>query len=587
MFKRMRRAGKLVCFGAIIITGLLVLVNYNEPVQKSVLDKREESLEKLWFLNRPIMFFNLQDLTSLTPYIFFPGGICNQLAEYEGYNVHDASLSNVIINESDLRNAYIYNGDLNSCNIEDCTIISSTLTNCFIGPNVTLLNCNPPGSDPANNKPLSIYFSEKLNIKYNIVKNNYLDYYNDTNELQDYMETLMPENFVPDSGRIMSYLSEKTNSTIIELYRVHNESLTLNCSFTFVDPYTMNSIGSYSNQSTNINFNVTIILQEDGNYSVTKMNYSGLLNYSSNGIELNHFITEDYKLLTYEDSEKKANLELSIKNFTGSSNYSSNTKLMIYNSTIENINIILNRFNNTYINQTNNMNLDTYSVDFVINDNNNDRIWTNIGDIYYNYKIINNTLFSTIKAEATGNLTMYGWVFTAGNVTYNHYMLENGTTIDPQHHLDDKKPYKIFRKKVGGRVEWGYKLTKNDISTIDQIIIGGGFVGGVGGIVGAATKLGPAIVKIAATIGLTAQTGGIVLIIIACMIAWWEIVKREYTDEDDTEDLDFHFTVKGYYGIGGIFYMDAYHYDDGCNKYFVGGWTIGGPICRAAYDYPW
>ncbi|MDG6226247.1 MAG: hypothetical protein QCI82_12150 [Candidatus Thermoplasmatota archaeon] len=547
-----RSSGLFIGIGSVVIVLLMIAIAYREPIEKSIMGDVKED-EYRWFLKKPIRFMNLpNELKGELNYTFFPSGVCEQLPMYDSYDVRDISIANVEIMNSDIQNAYMHNATIHNCNIEDATFINSTIFNCWIGDNVTFINCPPM---PHVTLTLPQYISEQYDILFDQKLSNYYDEIIDAESLKSSMVSSDPIISPANSSIKDFFIIEKTEITISHLYNIHNLSnFDINCSTEEVDSLSNRYYGKYVLNDTNININVSLDLSLY-NDTINYYNYYGhisLINTTSN-ITWSSNISDKRYIIRYENDKA----ELSINTFEITGNNKTNLDQTFFEAIFDNIYISI-RNETSLVNDTI-IHLDKLSIDNI--SNNNHSIITN--NIYLEeiststliqmemYTYINNN--STCESKVviynhSKNDYYYQW--TDDNLTTTYTLLDDGQVIDPITGTISKRYIELFKKKVGAELNIYVQLTKDEIIAINVI------VGTVGLIIKQAAALlallwpvfGPAF-------GITAA------IVATYFQVCWSLLYLFCVWPDNDKNLELKCHIKGYYASGACVTVYYYKYD--------------------------
>jgi len=549
---------------AFAITLMLVLVAFKEPIEREV-SKDSDDYRRGWFLNKPIRFYTLpNEVHGELDYTFFPTGVCNQSASYDSYEVSDISMCNVEIMNSDISNAYFHNAMIHECNIEDATIINSSIENCWIGQNVTIINC-PPGSDPAAGIDLSRYFSNKLLIKYNLIKNNNIYYINNGKNICEQMKNLPSDKLLLNNSQKVYYLFNKMNDTISLLYPILNLSLmTNNYYLNYPNNNTVTIYGYYLNNTFNITYLLNLEIYCDINTDISYFNYSGyahLKNYYNYSQDWNNSVNEifrnKYQILP------QYNAQLTINNLIieGDNSTVNNILNFLINYTID------NRFFELDFIEKKLMNIDySYNKELLNIPLSNDYLSIlDIHQIFYkttndystliskgitnnNMKLTENSQYTILNDKTCSE---YQWTEANNEETRTYTIDNNGKIIDPKFGPLSRVFITAFGKKIGIKLEMWYKLTKDDCQKIQDFVSWGTLTAALIGLI--MSKFGPV------GIGLS-----VALAVVAWFLAtYWYTIKILLIDPDNDDDLDLHLKITGLYSIGGKTTIYAYKYDKG------------------------
>ncbi|MDG6226225.1 MAG: hypothetical protein QCI82_12040, partial [Candidatus Thermoplasmatota archaeon] len=479
-------------------------------------------------------FMNLpNELKGELNYTFFPSGVCEQLPLYDSYDVRDISIANVQIMNSDIQNAYMHNATVQNCNIEDATFINSTIFNCWIGDNVTFINC-PSGSDPAAGMELSEYLTNNL-------KNIFLEK-KDLHSLtlsDGIEEKYLLENSTystqPYEGDLIGLALEKTNVTINSLYPIFIiENSTISYNYTLYNDSMINLCVIYNFSSDQIVTNIYMTIYTEEGENISFIEYNGNIDNPSsqlfNYIEYTHIkinstqgdlITEEYVV-------------------TGDNDSYSYTTYFQYSSVIKYIqeygNLLLNNEDIYYISESiliNNSGLHDY------------RKVTIQGFQMYGYtlKVSDDEI---IVAEC-GTKVKYNWEANISGTLVGYNLYQDGQTIDPSSRIK-KTYYTKWGQKTGVNLIYHEKWSPKDVDWLGAAIVGG------------VTFIGLVALYFSAT--------GVPLIVAAVvsgiLIVGWEIFKA-ITLDPDNNDIELSIRTNGKYNflVGGTLYIGYYRWD--CN----------------------
>jgi len=561
-------------FIGIVIVAMIIFISFKQPIEKKVLKQNDDKYSRNWFLNKPVMFFDLEDVTSPIEYLYYPSGLCDQESDYDGCNIHDVSLSNIIVESSDLHNVYIYNGTINTCNIQDATIISSNLWNCWIGENVTFLNC-PPGSNPPADKKLAEFICEGNSNIFNSKYNSYQNLLAESNTILSILNNSNPiKNEIFNNSDIMSFIMEKTNNTINTTYSDFNISSASNSyQINVTSGHSVDYFGSMVNgfQSINYNFNMTVYgCNNVMTYSLFlgEIVYNDEWNIFSNNIyDYQYYISID-NIFGFDTEYWKSNILIEGDNSSESDEIYS----IIYHSQ-EDVTITYSfseKVNSTFSFEA--------SSNGIINHENDNILSKNI--FYYNNSIIafnrigvNNSMHEATLVSGQDPMHFYLWTIENNDNDTTYMLNTDGIFADPYGECLSKDYKTKFGVKVGVSINFYIKIYKNEVQQISSIInVGGGVATIIASILGIIAAWSKKIVWGILACSLT--------VVFASYVICWNAFKAIFIDPDDEDNLELKYNYQGFYFIGGTVQAYAYCYDRGetivpiSNPTSIGGSTL-------------
>lgn len=547
--KNLRTGITLLSFVACIVAVGLILSPINPVIEKVNVEKNskeggDDDPEYNFYVNQPVFFYTYNgNLSGDMNYTHYPSGIYNHSNSYSYYSVYDLAIANVEIFNSNIDNCYFHNSTIMNCNIEDATFINCTLMGCYIGSNVTFINC-PPGSDPSSGMELSEYFGEGLESKYDNYISNYNTLINDAANLENQMKSYTPDNEIPPEYYLQFYVKDYANVTLTSLYNIESNNTNIIANMNYIDDYTIVYFGLFENAPIRVDFNITFKMQMDEGWNHTYIRYDGYMNYDD--LDNSYFNTIFQSIKTvYHQGMNEATYTTRDRLISGNNGSFESYSLFEYNSTPSIVHEV--------------QDLEGIETECfqLIETNECQHIWEkstiNGTDAYCN-KIINETTMNITLCEFTFfNHYIWSEYYERGYVK-SDILMKDGKVLDPKVEIyKDKYRKKIFRwkKTIGGEVSIYIKLYESEVNALD---IGGGL------------DVGALLILIGLAIG-TAGAAVVVAIIGLFLAAWWKYVKT-YIDKD-TGDLELLWVTKGYFATGGVNMLYAYKYDKGDPKYII------------------
>lgn len=571
--KKMKTGLSLAVVLSVFVVICFVLMSYNSTIEKNV---AEEAMERDndpitapdFFVNKPIRFYSLNGtLTADQDYAYYPSVIFDHDESYSDYDVEDVSIANVEITNSDISNCYFHNSTIYNCNIEDATFINCTIIGCYIGTNVSFLNC-PPGSDPDSGIELSEYFASGFEDNYDDYYNNHQSTVNSAINLENQMKsTLLPDNEIPSEADLLFYVKDKTNSSMMSIYNFDTNATITSTSYSYIDQYKIEYSGIGQIDNKDIDFDVTLKLQKDDGWNFTYSFFEGTIQLNNGQINYNNRIDEIFKVLE-NNGPDEAYYYNTTRTITGDNSSSYLRSSMIYNSTQIDVEHEVKRYSDDMVNY------DIESKNILEKNNGVIIEWEKLSE-EYNDTTCNRIIKREIN-ESTYNITfqegfsneIYLWseLNTTSEELKTSGLLSNGTVLDPHYERIAKKAYRRWslrgRKTYGGRIEYWYQLTKKDVKTLDYMIdIGTAFASILGYLV----------------------SGGIITAVAVIIFLCWKTIK--YFHEDPTDgDIEFRVKIRGTFFTGGCLTLFAYNYDRGDSQSVVWIRYISGGMMRLLWN---
>jgi hypothetical protein len=401
-----------------------------------------------FYVNKPIRFLTYNgDLKGDLNYTYFPTGICYQQPQYDNFNIYNISLSNLNVANSDIKNSYIHNASIDNCNIEDVTFINSTISNCWIGTNVTFINC-PAGSDPLSGCSLTEYFSNQLKTKYDTLLSDYSYYRNECTTTYNSMKNeIYDDNSLNFTDKIF-YSTNLINNHIERLYPIENASL-FNGSLvaTNISADLINLKNNISDEgSVNVFFDIDFeMYYNDADDDISYSSLDGYIHYQNStdaNQNWNNSITQINKHLYESSNDYSACYSSELLNCSGDNVSYANSENFDISFVNDNINITktsdISLYGNYTITSEEEFIIDTsgtyelllsdISMELKNGSNNNDKCQITTKQIENKVETNNTEYFYNIYFNET-SMTFYKWTEDDGNCTTTYTLAQNGTTL--------------------------------------------------------------------------------------------------------------------------------------------------------------